>query len=224
MTATKALTTLATTLLLAACTSESYDSGDGTYSYLRADFAMLHASTDLNVDYFTTDDDTRLYVAEPFTKTWITTPDTTYRALVYYNVPKTGSTTTTVSVVSTSYIYVLTPIAAENFDTIRTDPVTFESAWLSANGIYVNIGFYIKTGTSDDDDAQQTIGIVDDGIETLDDGTTQRCLRLYHDQGDVPQYYSSRRYLSVRADNIAADAVKITVEDYDGTAERTITL
>lgn len=224
MKATKAITTLAAGLILAACTSESYDSGDGTYSYLRADFAMLHASADLSVDLFTTDDDTRLYVAEPFTATWIAVADSSYRALVYYNVPKTGATTTEVSVVSAAQVYVLTPIAAEKYDTIHTDPVAFESAWLSANGSFLNIGFYIKNGTSDDENAVHTIGIVDEGTDTLDDATTRRSLRLYHDQGTMPQYYSSRRYASIRTDNIDADTVRITIEDYDATIERSFAL
>ena len=211
-------------VLLAACTSETYDTGDGTYSYLRADFAELHTGDDKYVDWFNTDDDNKLYVEEPFTKSWITMADSLYRALVYYNMETSDDDDSTVSVISVSQIPVLNILSSAVLGELVTDPVTFGSVWLSKNKSYINIGFSLMTGTADDDGAVQSVGIVSTGIEILDDGTKCTCLTLYHDQGDVPEYYSSQQYISIDVDDITTPSVKITVNDYDGTVTKTLSL
>src|SRR3712207_8016413 len=40
-------------------------------------------------------------------------------------------------------------------ESVATDPVSFESAWVSPNGKYLNIAFGLKTGKVDDENAVQ---------------------------------------------------------------------
>lgn len=218
------IATLALATSLAACTSQDYDTGDGDYSYLRADFVEAHTAADKQMDYADTDDGERLYMATPFAPTWTAKADTVYRALLYYNKVKTASGDTQADVVGVTSVPVLKPAAREQFDSVETDPVTFESAWLSANKRYINLGLSLKTGSADDDEAVQSIGMVDDGVTTLDDGTRVANLTLYHDQGGVPEYYSSRRYVSVSTSSVDADVVSITLNTYSGVVVKQLSL
>lgn len=119
--------------------------------------------------------------------------------------------------VALSMVPVLSPKAEDSFkDGVRTDPVKFESMWLSAGGRYVNIGFYLKNGSTGDDNILHTIGMVQRRIVTNDDGTRTVMLQMYHDQGGVPEYYSSRYYVSVPCGEIDGDSVYITINTYDG--------
>lgn len=218
------IATLAVAAGLAGCTSHDYDTGDGDYSYLRADFVEAHTAADKQVDYVDTDDGTRLHLATPFTPTWTAKADTVYRALLYYNNVTTASGDTQAEAVGAQSVPVLTPAARKQFDSVKTDPVTFESAWLSANKRYINLGLSLKTGSADDDEAVQTIGMVDDGLTTLDDGTRVANLVFYHDQGGVPEYYSSRRYVSISTSAVNADVVSITLNTYSGTVVKQLSL
>ena len=71
--------------LLSSCTEDNEDKGDGEYSYLRADFVEAHVGEDKRVDYVLTDDGDSLRTNPPFSVSWITTADTVYRAIFYYN-------------------------------------------------------------------------------------------------------------------------------------------
>ena len=55
----------------------------------------------------------------------------------------------------------------------------------------------MKTGSSDQVDASQAIGIMVDSIETEGEATRAVTLRLLHAQNNVPQYYTVRSYLSM---------------------------
>jgi len=215
---------LALSVALFGCTSQSYEAGDGNYSYLRADFVELHAGTDKQVDYIDTDEGERLVAAEPFTASWITTADSVYRALLYYNKVETTSGENKAETVSVGSVPVLRPLPRSRFETVKTDPVTFESGWLSANKKYVNIAILLKTGTPDDDDAVQTLGLIKDSVTVEEDGTRCVELTLYHNQGSVPEYYSSRKYLSVRTSDLDADAVRIRLNTYSGEMVKLVSL
>ena len=54
------------------------------------------------------------------------------------------------------------------------------------------------------------------------DGTTTAHLRFYHDQADIPQYYSNKYYLSVLCDQLVCDSICIVVNTYDGEMTRTL--
>lgn len=210
--------------VLAGCSSDGYDSGDGRYSYLRADFVDMHAGAGKYVDYVVTDDGERLSVNPPFTLSWITTPDSVYRALLYYNLDSDESGNAVARALSVEYVPVLDIVPEWQVGNVPVDPVTFESAWLSADGKYLNMCILLKSGTADDDGAMHTIGIVGEQTVTTADGGNCIVLRLLHDQGGVPEYYSVRKYLSIRTSDIDADAVKIKINTYSGETEKMIYL
>lgn len=77
--------------LLASCTTEQYDSGDGKLSYLRSDFVEACTDAQSRMSSFTTDEQLSLQVEGTPKVSWMTTPDSTYRALVYYAAPSSSS-------------------------------------------------------------------------------------------------------------------------------------
>ena len=107
---------------------------------------------------------------------------------------------------------------------MKTDPVKFESAWLSKTGKYLNLSLYLMTGTSDNDEAIHTIHVIQDTIMTHPDATRTCYLRLYHDQAGVPEYYSSQVYASILTSQIEADSVHLTANTYKGLVTKTFSL
>lgn len=205
---------------LTACTIDSYDTGTGAYSLTQADFVEAHSDGNREVDYVLTDDGERLTVSSRIAPEWMETADTLYRAVLYYN--KVSSTEA--EPMALSLIPTLLPAPKEKYDEVRTDPVKFESLWISGNGRYLNIGLYLKVGHIDEDAELHTIGLIDDGTVTNSDGTRTARLRLYHDQGDVPEYYSSKYYVSIPCKVFDTDSVSITLNTYDGPVERRLWL
>lgn len=213
-------TLIAAACLAAACQSDGYETGDGRYSYLRADLVEARTAEAGTITAATTDDGERLTLSTPLAAGWATTPDSTYRAILYYS--RADGTSATVEAHTIAAVPVCRPREAATFKNIVTDPVTFQSVWTGADGRYVNLALDLKTGTADTQDARQTVGIVLDSTVTRTDGRTVAFLRLYHDQGEVPQYYSSRTYLSIPTANIKADSAALTVVTYKGTVTHTV--
>lgn len=232
------LMALAALPALTACENDAYDSGTGPLSLTRADFVEVYTGGDCAVDHVLTDDGCRLALSKRVTRTWLDKPDTLYRAVLYYNVAAetaagsmgsagvAGSVggMTAVEPVALSMVPVLYPQAADSFrDGVRTDPVKFESMWVGGNGRYVNIGFYLKNGRMGEESLTHTVGMVYRRTVTNADGTRTVHLELYHDQGGVPEYYSSRYYVSVPCGEIDGDSVSIAMNTYDkGMFEKTI--
>ena len=107
---------------------------------------------------------------------------------------------------------------------VKTDPVKFESLWLSKTRKYVNLRLLLKTGMTDDSTAVQRLALVSDTVLAYPDGTRTRCLRLHHDQNRVPEYYSTQVYISIPTDSIATDTVSFSINTYDGLVVKTLTL
>lgn len=144
-----------------------------------------------------------------------------YRVAMYYN--KTGVTcggtgrkAFVVEPVSMSAIPVLEPVELHSGMEMKTDPVTVESVWISNCCSYMNIGLYLKVGRLDDVSVKHSVGMVHEYDNHNADGTVTSCFVLYHDQGDVPEYYSSKVYLSVPIEKTSADSVRLRVSAYDG--------
>ena len=57
---------------------------------------------------------------------------------------------------------------------------------------------------------------------THPDGTVTALLHFYHNQADIPQYYSNKYYLSVLCDKMTCDSIRLTVNTYDGEVVRTL--
>ncbi len=126
--------------------------------------------------------------------------------------------------VSISQVPTLHPKQLKPEETLCTDPVKFESMWISANGKYLNLGLYLKNGSTQGDSLHHTVGMIRESETTDGDGKRTVSLRLYHDQGGVPEYYSSRYYVSVPCKEIDADSVVVTINTYNGAVERRFSL
>lgn len=251
--------------LLASCTTEQYDSGDGKLSYLRSDFVEACTDAQSRMSSFTTDEQLSLQVEGTPKVSWMTTPDSTYRALVYYAAPSSSSALGSSSAIgpssasgsssalgpssSSSSSASFTERAAQNLASApvkvfivnnvlcpkikrlqtsappKTDPVSFVALWLSANRKYVNITFDVKTGSSGSDADGQSIGAVLTDMTRNADGTLTAHITFCHDQGNVPQYYSSRQYASLAVAQMQdADSASIVINSYKGKVVKTISL
>lgn len=233
--------------LLASCTTEQYDSGDGKWSYLRSDFAEVCTDAQSRMSSFTTDEQLSLQVEGTPKVSWMTTPDSTYRALVYYAAPGSSSASGPSSSSSSSASF--TERSAQNLASapvkvftvnnvlcpkikrlqtlapLKTDPVSFVALWLSATRKYVNITFDVKTGSSGSDADGQSIGAVLTDMTRNADGTLTAHITFCHDQGNVPQYYSSRQYASLAVAQMQdADSASIVINSYKGQVVKTISL
>ena len=269
--------------LLASCTTEQYDSGDGKLSYLRSDFVEACTDAQSRMSSFTTDEQLSLQVEGTPKVSWMTTPDSTYRALVYYAAPSSSSAPSPSSALgsssalgpssalgsssaigpssasgsssasgpssSSSSSASFTERSAQNLASApvkvfivnnvlcpkikrlqtsappKTDPVSFVALWLSANRKYVNITFDVKTGSSGSDADGQSIGAVLTDMTRNADGTLTAHITFCHDQGNVPQYYSSRQYASLAVAQMQdADSASIVINSYKGKVVKTISL
>lgn len=251
--------------LLASCTTEQYDSGDGKLSYLRSDFVEACTDAQSRMSSFTTDEQLSLQVEGTPNVSWMTTPDSTYRALVYYAAPSSSSALGSSSALvpssasgsslssgpssSSSSSASFTERSAHNLASApvkvfivnnvlcpkikrlqtsappKTDPVSFVALWLSANRKYVNITFDVKTGSSGSDADGQSIGAVLTDMTRNADGTLTAHITFCHDQGNVPQYYSSRQYASLAVAQMQdADSASIVINSYKGKVVKTISL
>lgn len=215
-------------LLMSACSHNAYDTGDSRYSYLRTDFAEAYTNGNGALWSAITDDGDSLVFTSTLQRAWAAKPDSAYRALVYYNLQPAGvaaaatsAVPLTVEPVSVAMVYVLKPLSGTDSLVLMADPVVFESAWLSRNRRYVNLGLALMTGQPETADASQAIGLACDGVVTGDRGRRTYYYRLCHDQGNVPEYYKGTVYVSIPVSGMrAGDAVSITVPTYNGTVTR----
>jgi len=208
---------LLSAILLNACEIDSYETGDGSYSYLKAEFVEAHSAEGGSVDWADTDEGVHLILSPQASATWAKTPDSLYRALLYYN--NVGETT--VEPISISQVLTLKWRSREQVDTVYEDPLQFESAWISGNKKYLNIGFFVKSGQSEGIDQTQQVGILCDSMRTDADGKRHVFLRMMHHQNGVPQYYSVRGYASVPlADTLRDSRFHLVVPTYDGVVEK----
>lgn len=207
------------------CTQDAYDKGEGEYSLLRADFVEAHTNSQKQVDYVVTDNGEKFPMVETFTTKWITKADTLYRCVFYYNKVEQGKGTYAAEVVSVGQVPcpVVTPLS-ELEVVMKTDPVKFESAWMSKTGKYINLSLYLMTGSTDDEDATHHLGVVQDTVMVNPDQTRTSYLRFFHDQSGIPEYYSTQVYASILTKSIDADSVRISINTYKGIVTKTFAL
>ena len=107
----------------------------------------------------------------------------------------------------------------------KTDPVGLETIWMSRSKRYLNLGLLLKTGEAEAEKPRaQSLGIVKDGIALNDDRTLTLNLTLSHNQGDIPQYYTQRSYLSIAVSELKVDSLRLTLHTYDGVVSRVFSL
>lgn len=221
---------IAAALTLAACTSEGYDSGDGSYSDMRADFVEACTDGSAAIVSVVTDDGDSLPLTQAVKAKWAVKGDTAYRALLYYNRVESSSGGFNAEAMGLRSVAVPQVAPAADFSGgVKTDPVTLNSAWISRSRKYLNLDLSLKTGQSDDEDTAQTLGIV---LDSLTHGTQDNVtahLRLYHDQGGVPEYYSTACYVSVPLPRTplclkGGDSVRVSITTYGGEVVRTFVI
>ena len=209
------LFTIHYSLFIASCTQDAYEKGEGKYSLMRADFVEARANAQKEIDQITTDDGEQLSASKPFTAKLVVTPDSVYRCILYYNKvrAKTGQEVFEPISIGEVPCPKVTPLSELDKE-MKTDPVKFESAWVSKSGKYLNMSLYLMTGTTEDEKARQTLHVIQDTIMIHPDGTRTSHLRLYHDQAGVPEYYSTQVYVSILTSQIPADSVRLTINTY----------
>lgn len=199
--------------LISSCTTDSYEKGDGRYSLMQGDFVEAKVNAQRQIVSFSTDDGDEFDLSEPYTDKWIKTADTLYRCMIYYNkVENKKAELVSIGEVPCPRILTLEELKKD----FRTDPVKFESMWLSKSGKYLNLYLQLKTGVTDDTTAVQQLAFISDTLIVNPDQTTIRHITLHHDQNKVPEYYSTKAYVSLLTDSIAADSVRISINTYTG--------
>lgn len=199
--------------VLAACEHGNYEDGDSQYSWLRADFVVVRSNADKALYQAVNDEGDTIHFDSPLSTSWALTPDTTYRALLYYQKKDQR-----VEVINVKHIPV---VHFALVDTIGSDPLTFQSAWMSNNQRYLNIAFMVKTGKVNGEVIPQRMGVVCDSITESEDGENTLFLRLTHAQNQAPQYYSSQGYISIPAYPLPKGThIVLRVNDYRGMIEK----
>ena len=216
----KLLALLMTTCLFGACETDSYDKGEGKYSLMQADFVELTVNSEKQGTQFLTDEGEQYRLVTPVTASWIQRPDTIYRAIVYFNKTAAGEAQAT----AMGQMGVLRPIEHWRFKEQPQDPLGVESLWLTRNGKYINIGLLLKNGRVDDTEGTHAIALCQDTVLVNADLTRTAYYRLLHDQGDAPEYYTNRRYVSIQLPQDRPDSVRLAIDTYEGTLEKLFAL
>lgn len=212
----KKLIVFTAALLLMACETETYETGQGEYSLMLADFAELTVNSQKQGISFVTDEGEQYTLTAPVTAAWIQRPDTTYRTIIYYNKVETGKA----EKVAMGQMGVMQPIEHWRFKEQPQDPLGVESAWLTRNGKYINLGLLLKNGRIDDEEGTHALAVCQDTVLLNADNTRTAYYRLLHSQGDAPEYYTNRRYVSILLPQERPDSICLSVETYQGTQQR----
>ncbi len=200
-------------LMLSACKNDSYESGDGQYSYLQADFVEAYTSAAKELVSARTDDGDMLLFSPHVFKEWASTPDSVYRSLLYYNKVNDDRTTEVYSIVQ---IPVVKIHKLKGTDEISTDPLFLKSAWISKNRKYLNLYFGIKTGVEDGNDNIQTLSVVYAPDVNNSNDSRNPYIKVVHKQNGVPEYYTSYGYISVPLNDFAlGTTIHLSVNTYD---------
>ena len=210
----------ASALLLAGCQTDSYEAGQGRYSLMQTDLADVAVDGDKKAVSFTTDDGDQYTFTSAATAQWIQTADTTYRAVVYYNKVASGQA----EALGLSAVPTVIPKESWRFKETRQDPVGVESIWLSRSRKYVNMGLLFMSGYVDDVLGRHAISVAQDTILVNADQTRTAYYRFLHDQGDTPQHFTSRHYVSILLPQQLPDTVCLSIVTHSGTVSRRLAL
>ncbi len=203
---------------IASCTIDSYESGDGKYSYYSADMTVFSTAKD-KIDRGTLDDDRTLILAQPISSAPLKKNykqfiyNDSIRMMLFYNKSAENETVTEASsAISFTPVYVPNVALSDTLKTeTKNDPVNLISAWKSKNGKYYNINISVKTGSADEK-KPHIIGLVCDSVSydslSVANGSVTKKpklhLRLTHDQNNMPLYYSVELYISITRERLLA--------------------
>jgi hypothetical protein len=192
---------------------------------MRGDFAEMHIGSDKKANAITTDDGDLLPLKELFSSQWISTADTTYRCILYYNKVKGTDGKMSAEIISAGQVPCVQVKPLKKFEgEVHTDPVKFESIWMSKTGKYLNLSLQLMIGQTDDTTAIHQLGLLSDTLIVNPNGKRTLHVFLNHDQGKVPEYYSTQVYMSVQASTLDADSVSFKINTYSGIVEKTLSI
>ena len=206
--------------LLFSCETDSYEKGEGQYSQMQGDFAELTVNSQKQGVSFLTDEGEEYTLTTPASSSWIQSPDTVYRAIVYFNKVANGMA----EPVAMGQMGVLRPIEHWRFKEQPQDPLGVESVWLTRNGKYINMGLLLKNGRVEDTEGVHAMALCRDKVLVNPDQTRTAYYRLLHSQGDAPEYYTNRRYVSILLPQDRPDSVRLSIRTYNGTLEKQFAL
>ena len=200
--------------VITSCEQDSYDKGEGTYSNMTADFVEAHANGEKKIDYAITDSGDSLGISTPIEVSWTKTADSTYRAILYYS--KMANNTAKIMGISQMNQLRVTP--RDSIKAMKTDPIGLESSWTSKSKRYINFAFTLKVGTVDENSLLHRITLIADSIRVHNSVNTLH-MTLFHDKGDIPEYYTEKYYFSFPVSHfkaIGADSVSIRINTSSG--------
>ena len=195
--------------IFCSCEQDSYDKGEGTYSNMTADFVDAHVNSEKKIDYAITDNGDSLVISTPIEVSWTKTADSTYRAILYYN----KMANNTAKIMGISQMNQLRVTSRDSIKVMKTDPIGLESSWASNSKRYINFAFTLKVGTVNENSALHRITLVADSI-TLHKSLNTLHMTLFHDKGDIPEYYTEKYYFSLPVsifNTVVADSVNIRI-------------
>lgn len=210
-------------LTLFSCEQDLYEKGDNEYSYMRADFVEAVVGSNKQIVYVVTDNDERLLLTAPYTDSWIGRSDTVYRALLYYSNQDDRAKVELMGRVSTLSIND-DSVSVSTWREKLADPVGLETAWVSFNKKYLNLGLVLKTGAVDDESKIQKLGMHYSSSYVNTDSTRTVHLLLSHKQGEVPEYYSQRVYVSIPIMEMSTDTLRVSINTYNGVVTKNFRL
>ncbi len=219
----KPISLLLATVLIASCTNTAYDTGDSRYSYLRTDFVEAQTNSSAQLVSAVTDENTLLTFIRPLSIGWNVTADSVCRAVLYYNMYADANDSTKVEPLTVQRVFILTPTEVSRQTVVPADPVRFISTWKSSNGAYLNLSIGVMTGKANSMEDKQTIGVVLDSVVERNAHPTYY-LRFAHNQGNVPQYYTTTTYFSIPTKTMAKGSkVRLSLNTYSGWIYREFT-
>lgn len=204
------LIAVAIAAFVGACSTDSYETGDGELTYMVTEMVDMHLKGS-TIQSITNDDDVQLKFS-PTLKVdkSLERPDTTYRWMLTY----TRKGDDPINVLGSDRVPVLEPVIEEKAYTAKKDPVLLQSVWRSRNSKYLNLYVGLVSGTATD---KHRLDIVADSVTQLADGTSCHHISLRHDQNNIPQYYTYDAFVSVPLENYAKnDSVAVTIFTYEG--------
>ena len=209
--------------LFISCTQDAYEKGEGDYSLMRGDFAEANVNSNREITSIITDEGEILPLTTLQTAQWISRPDTIYRCMLYYNKVKGSDGKPAAEVISLGKVLCLYIKPLTIFEkTYKDDPVKFESLWRSKSGKYLNLHLQLKTGYTEDSTAVQKLDVVSDTLITYPGGQRTLSVLLYHDQANVPEYYSTQAYVSIPTTDLTVDSIRLYLNTYSGPVIKTL--
>ncbi len=211
----RALPAFAVLVSLCACTYNNYEEGDGDLSYIRADFALFSTNSRAEAVSFLTDEDRSFKLNSPIRIEGIKA-DTVYRALIYYNETDDSHT----DMRGLESVHVCRPVDKAGIEDFKADPVGLESVWMSHNGKWLNMALKMKVGVSESSENHfQSIAIA---LSESEDSPDESVLTFYHDQNNMPEYYTQTAYVSIplKEEFQPRKKLKLIVNTYKGEVVR----